>query len=76
MGRFSNHKARLHHVDQAPLIKTKQTMKTEIDTLKTAWRDYANAKSIEEFNAAEKVLLKFHNKYGTIDIPTIKSLIQ
>ena len=34
-------------------------MKTEIDTLKTAWRDYANAKSIEEFNAAEKVLLKF-----------------
>jgi hypothetical protein len=51
-------------------------MKTEIDTLKTAWRDYANAKSIEEFNAAEKVLLKFHNKYGTIDIPTIKSLIQ
>jgi hypothetical protein len=58
------------------LLKRNNQMKTEIDTLKTAWRDYANAKSIEEFNAAEKVLLKFHNKYGTIDIPTIKSLIQ
>jgi hypothetical protein len=51
-------------------------MKTEIDTLKTAWAKYRYAKTIEEFNAAEKVLLKFHKAYGTIDIPTIKSLIQ
>ena len=60
---------------RAPLIKTKQ-MKTEIDTLKTAWRDYANAKSIEEFNAAEKVLLKFHKAYGTADPNVISNILR
>ena len=51
-------------------------MKTEIDTLKTAWRDYANAKSIEEFNAAEKVLLKFHKAYGTADPNIISNILR
>lgn len=51
-------------------------MKTEIDTLKTAWAKYRFAKSIEEFNAAEKVLLKFHNKYGTADPGLIVNILR
>ncbi len=51
-------------------------MKTEITKLTDAWRAYTNPTSEAAFYAAEKVLLKFHNKYGTIDIPTIKQLIR
>ena len=50
-------------------------MQTEIDTLKKWTNAYKNAKTQTEFNKAEKELMKFHNKYGTIDIPTIKQLI-
>jgi hypothetical protein len=51
-------------------------MKTEIDTLKTAWAKYRFAKSIEEFNAAEKVLMQFHKKYGTADPNVISNIIR
>lgn len=51
-------------------------MKTEIDTLKTAWAKYRYAKTIEEFNAAEKVLLKFHKAYGTADPGMIENILR
>ncbi len=51
-------------------------MKTEITELTAAWSAYTYPTSEAAFYAAEKVLLKFHAKYGTIDIATIKALIQ
>ena len=50
-------------------------MKTELTELGRAWNMYMNPKTETEFNDAERVLLKFHKKYGTIDISTIRSLI-
>jgi hypothetical protein len=55
------------------LIKTQ--MKTELTELARAWNMYMNPKTETEFNDAERVLLKFHKKYGTIDVATIRSLI-
>jgi hypothetical protein len=51
-------------------------MKTEITELTAAWSAYTYPTSESAFYAAEKVLLKFHAKYGTIDIATIKQLIR
>jgi hypothetical protein len=47
----------------------------ELTQLKRARYAYCNATSDAEFNAAEKVLLKFHKKYGTIDESIIRELI-
>jgi hypothetical protein len=51
-------------------------MKTEIQQLTEAWSSYTTPKTTAAFYDAEKVLLQFHAKYGTIDIPTIKQLIR
>jgi len=48
----------------------------ELTQLKRARGAYCNATSDAEFNAAEKVLLKFHKKYGTIDESIIRKLIK
>ena len=61
---------------RAPYLNETIKMKTEIDTLKTAWAKYRFAKSIEEFNAAEKVLMQFHKKYGTADPGAITRILQ
>tara|TARA_R100000781_G_C4080256_1_gene127458 strand:+ start:2709 stop:2864 length:156 start_codon:yes stop_codon:yes gene_type:complete len=48
-------------------------MTTEIQIIKQAlhfWK-YGNEK---QFNKAEKVLEKYHNKYGTVDINKIREL--
>lgn len=50
-------------------------MKTELTELTTAWNDYVNSKTEREFRDAEKILMRFHKKYGTIDVETIRSLI-
>jgi hypothetical protein len=50
-------------------------MKTELTELARAWSMYMNPKTETEFNDAERVLLRFHKKYGTIDIGTIRSII-
>jgi len=50
-------------------------MKTELTELARAWNMYMNPKTETEFNDAERVLLRFHKKYGTIDIGTIRSII-
>ena len=49
-------------------------MKTELTIIKEALNAYMNPLSVEQFYEAEKVLLKYHKKYGTIDIETIKFL--
>lgn len=49
-------------------------MKTEIQKIKEAlhyWQ-YGNK---EQFIKAEKVLKKYHDKYGTVDLTIIKQLI-
>lgn len=51
-------------------------MKTEITELTAAWRAYTYPASEAAFYNAERTLLKFHAKYGTIDIATIKELIR
>ena len=51
-------------------------MKKEIQQLAEAWSSYTTPKTTAAFYDAERVLLKFHAKYGTIDIPTIKELIR
>ena len=66
-------------IQQIVLYLGKQTnkqMKTEITELTAAWSAYKYPTSEAAFYDAERVLLKFHAKYGTIDIPTIKALIQ
>jgi hypothetical protein len=50
-------------------------MKTELTELTAAWNSYMNPKTETEFNDAEIVLTRFHKKYGTIDIGTIRSII-
>ena len=50
-------------------------MKTELDQLRTALRQYSNPASTTEFNKAEKVLNKFYNRYGTVDPGLVRSLI-
>jgi len=60
---------------RAALFKTQTIMKTELTELARAWNMYMNPKTETEFNDAERVLLKFHKKYGTIDVATIRSLI-
>ena len=57
-------------------LYTLHTMKTEITELTAAWSAYTYPTSEAAFYDAERVLLKFHAKYGTIDIPTIKQLIR
>ena len=51
-------------------------MQTEIADIAKWVRVYNNPKSASEFEKAIKELQKVHNKYGTIEISIIKSLIQ
>jgi hypothetical protein len=51
-------------------------MKTELTELTSAWNTYMNPKTENEFNDAEIILMRFHKKYGTIDVATIRSLIR
>lgn len=50
-------------------------MKTELTDIARWTNAYRNPKNYEEFKKAERALLKVHDKYGTIDINIIKSLI-
>lgn len=50
-------------------------MQTELTDIQKWLRIYNNPKSAAEFEKAIKELQKVHDKYGTIDINTIKSLI-
>ena len=50
-------------------------MQTELTELIAAWRAYTHSKTKHEFDEAEKTLMRFHKKYGTIDVATIRSLI-
>jgi hypothetical protein len=50
-------------------------VKTEIGAIQEALHAYYNTRNEREFQAAEKFLVKVHNKYGTIDINIIKSLL-
>ncbi len=51
-------------------------MQTELTDIAKWLRVYNNPKSAAEFEKAIKELQKVHNKYGTIEISIIKSLIQ
>jgi hypothetical protein len=48
----------------------------EITHIKKWLRIYSNPSSVSDFNKSFKELKKVHDKYGTIDINIIKSLIQ
>ena len=50
-------------------------MGTEITDIQKWLRVYNNPRTQKEFTYAFKKLQKVHNKYGTIDISIIKSLI-
>lgn len=50
-------------------------MRTELTDIVKWTNIYKNPKTYEDFKKAEKELLKVHDKYGTIDINTIKQLI-
>jgi len=50
-------------------------MQTELTELIAAWKAYTHSKTKHEFNNAEIVLMRFHKKYGTIDVATIRSII-
>jgi hypothetical protein len=50
-------------------------MRTEITDIQKWWLMYTNPKTEQEFERAFQELKKVHDKYGTIDISIIKSLI-
>lgn len=50
-------------------------MRTEITDIQKWLREYNHPTSEQQFVKAMRELEKVHNKYGTIDITTIKSLI-
>lgn len=50
-------------------------MQTELTELIAAWNAYTNSKTERQFHEAEKTLMRFHKKYGTIDVATIRSII-
>ena len=50
-------------------------VKTEIGAIQEALHAYYYTRNEREFDMAEKFLLKVHDKYGTIDINIIKSLL-
>ncbi len=50
-------------------------MRTELNEIQFWTRKYYNPGSFMEYNKAFTYLKKIHDKYGTIDINIIKSLI-
>jgi hypothetical protein len=50
-------------------------MRTEIDDIQKWLRVYNNPTSEQAFKKAERELRKVHDKYGTVNISTIKQLI-
>ena len=50
-------------------------VKTEIGAIQEALYAYENTLDERVFKMAEEYLLKVHDKYGTIDINIIKSLL-
>lgn len=54
----------------------KIVMRTEITDIQKWVREYNNPTSEQQFVKAKCELEKVHNKYGTIEISIIKSLIQ
>lgn len=51
-------------------------METELTDISKWVRMYNNPKTTMEFNKAFQELKKVHDKYGTIDINQIKSIIK
>lgn len=47
---------------------------TEIENNLTIWRTYYP--SSQQHKDAEKILMKYHKKYGTVDTSIIKQLIK
>jgi len=54
----------------------KHRQETEIDKIKRMIRQYETTDNVFKFEQAETYLLKVHDKYGTIDVSTIRSLIR
>jgi hypothetical protein len=50
-------------------------MKTELSTLRAALRDHQFPSSEAQFTKAERILNKFHRKYGTVNPIVVESLI-
>ena len=51
-----------------------ETEITEIERNLNIWRSYSP--SSWQFNSAEKILNKYHKKYGTVDTSVIQNLIR
>ena len=50
-------------------------VRTEIDAIREALVAYQNPRSMTEFITAQTYLNKVHDKYGTVDLGLIKSLL-
>ena len=50
-------------------------VRTEIDAIREALVAYQNPRSMTEFMTAQTYLNKVHDKYGTVDLRVIKSLL-
>ena len=51
-------------------------VRTEIDDIREATKNYRYPSNEKEFKKAEAYLIKVHKKYGTIDINLIIELIK
>tara|TARA_R110001632_G_scaffold1886_4_gene8572 strand:+ start:241 stop:399 length:159 start_codon:yes stop_codon:yes gene_type:complete len=51
-------------------------VRTEIDKIKSAVRNYGNPKNKKQFNEALAYLKKVKSTYGTIDISLIKDILR
>lgn len=51
-------------------------MRTEITDIQKWTKEYNNPTSEQQFVKAMRELEKIHNKYGTIDISIIKSIVR
>ena len=51
-------------------------MRTEIDKIRSAVRNYGNPQNTKQFNDAQNYLKKVKSTYGTIDISLIKEIIK
>ena len=51
-------------------------METELTKIKKYTRIYNNPPNAEAFTKAIKILAKYHEQYGTIDVSIIQNLIK
>ena len=51
-------------------------LRTEIDKIRSAVRNYGNPQNKKQFEDAETYLKKVKSTYGTIDISLIKEIIR